>query len=62
MELFYQPNEQPSNDEIVNIRKQAWDLVWTGMNGTLDASALDASFTGATTHHTVTAHRTVTRR
>ncbi len=23
MESFYQPNAQPSNDEIVNIRKQA---------------------------------------
>lgn len=40
MESFYQPNEQPSNDEIVNIRKWAWDLYWDGTADQLDASSL----------------------
>ena len=40
METFYQPNAQPSNDEIVNIRKYAWDLVWDGTVSQLDGSAL----------------------
>jgi hypothetical protein len=40
METFYQPNAQPSNDEIVNIRKWAWDFVWDGTVSQLDGSAL----------------------
>jgi hypothetical protein len=40
METFHQPNAQPSNDEIVNIRKYAWDLVWHGTVSQLDGSAL----------------------
>lgn len=40
MEQFFQPNEQPSNDEIVNIRREAWDLIWTGTKSELGASGL----------------------
>jgi hypothetical protein len=40
MEVFFQPNAQPSIDEIVNIRKQSWDFVWNGTVSQLDSSAL----------------------
>ena len=38
METFHQPNAQPSNDEIVNIRKEAWDFVWDGTVSQLDSA------------------------